>query len=42
MLTLVTKNDLEKIPETINKMPLDEFISKSTKDAGLDMDEITN
>ena len=41
MLTLVTKNDLEKIPETIKKMPLDEFISKGMGDDGLDMDEIT-
>lgn len=41
MLTLVTKNDLEKIPETINKMPLDEFISKGMGDDGLDIDEIS-
>lgn len=41
MLTLVTKCDLEKIPETIKKMPLDEFISKGMGDEGLDIDEIS-
>ena len=41
MLTLVTKYDLEKIPETIKKMPLDEFISKGMGDEGLDIDEIS-
>lgn len=41
MLTLVTKCDLEKIPETINKMSLDEFISKGMGDEGLDIDEIS-
>lgn len=41
MLTLVTKIDLEKIPETINKMSLDEFISKGMGDEGLDVDEIS-
>ena len=41
MLTLVTKIDLEKIPETINTMPLDEFISKGMGDDGLDIDEIS-
>lgn len=41
MLTLVTKCDLEKIPETINKMSLDEFISKGMGDDGIDIDEIS-
>ena len=41
MLTLVTKYDLEKIPETIKKMPLDEFMSKGMGDEGLDIDEIS-
>lgn len=41
MLTLVTKCDLEKIPETINTMPLEDFISKGMEDEGLDIDEIS-